>query len=204
MSAFWKRSAVPRPVATIGNPVLRATARELRPEEIGSEELDHLLEDLVATMHKEGGIGIAAPQVGVSVRAAVIEIELESERYPESPQFDLEVFLNPTVTVLDQTEQSYWEGCLSIPDLRGLVPRPRRVRVDYTDARGEAKSIEAEGFLATVLQHELDHLDGILFVDRVRDTTKLATIEDYRRYWLEQDPSGPHPAAEPTGGAERE
>lgn len=189
MSAFWKRSAVARPVATIGNPVLRETARELLPEEIGSEELEHLLEDLVATMHKEGGIGIAAPQVGVSVRAAVIEIESDSERYPESPEFDLEVFLNPTVTVIDETEQSYWEGCLSIPDLRGFVPRPRRVRVDYTDARGEEKSIEAEGFLATVLQHELDHLDGVLFIDRVRDTTKLATIEDYRRYWLEDEPS---------------
>jgi peptide deformylase len=155
-------------------------------------------------MHKEGGIGIAAPQVGVSVRAAVIEIESDSERYVDSPEFDLEVFLNPVVTVIDQTEQSYWEGCLSIPDLRGLVPRPRRVRVDYMGADGEARSIEAEGFLATVLQHELDHLDGVLFVDRVRDTTKLATIEDYRRFWLEEEPPRTLPAADSAGGSESE
>ena len=188
MSAFWKRSATPREVATIGNPVLRQVATEIPPDLIASEELENLIADMIATMRKEGGIGIAAPQIGVSVRAAVIEVERDSTRYPDSPVFDLEVLLNPRVTIVDENEQSYWEGCLSIPDLRGLVTRPRAVRVDYTDCEGRAKSIEVANFLATVFQHELDHLDGVLFIDRVRDTTKLATIEDYRRYWLEEAP----------------
>jgi len=188
MSAFWKRSATPREVATIGNPVLRQVAREIPADLIGSEELETLIADMIATMRKEGGIGIAAPQISVSVRAAVIEVERDSTRYPDSPVFDLEVLLNPRVTITDESEQSYWEGCLSIPDLRGLVTRPRAVRIDYTNCEGRAKSIEVEDFLATVFQHELDHLDGVLFIDRVRDTTKLATIEDYRRYWLEEAP----------------
>jgi peptide deformylase len=175
------------PVAKIGDPVLRASTRPVAADEIGSPDLCDLVDAMVATMDAEGGIGIAAPQVGVSVRLAVIEIPTDSKRYPDAEPFELEVFVNPVMTTIDETEQEYWEGCLSVPDLRGLVARPRAVRVDYQGIDGDSRSISAEGFLATVLQHELDHLDGVLFVDRVRDTTKLATIDEYRKHWLEAD-----------------
>jgi peptide deformylase len=172
-----------RPVVTIGNPVLRLVARDLEPHEIRSEGFRRLVEDMIETMHAEQGIGIAAPQIGESVQVAVIEIDEESARYPGQQPFDRSVFVNPRITVLDDAEQGFWEGCLSVPNLRGYVERPRRIRVDYLDAEGAPCSIEAEGFLATVFQHELDHLQGVLYVDRIRDMTKLATIDDYMRFW---------------------
>ncbi|HYB99785.1 MAG TPA: peptide deformylase [Candidatus Limnocylindrales bacterium] len=173
-----------RPVMTIGNPVLRKVARDLTPVEIRSDQTRALVEDMIDTMHHEEGIGIAAPQIGESVQLAIIQIDVDSNRYPDSPAFDLSVIINPRIRVLDRTEQGYWEGCLSVPNMRGEVWRPRKVRVDYLDLDAQPQSIEAEGFLATVFQHELDHLQGVLFLDRIRDTRKLATIDDYARYWL--------------------
>ena len=175
-----------RPLLTIGNPLLRVVARDLSPEEIRAPETRRLVDDMIDTMHHEAGIGLAAPQVGESVQVAVIEIDAESARYPGQKAFGLRVFVNPRITVLDPEEQGYWEGCLSVPNLRGFVERPRRIRVDYLDLDARERSIEAEGFLATVFQHELDHLQGVLYVDRIRDMTKLATIEDYLRYWREE------------------
>ena len=175
-----------REMMTIGNPVLRAPARPLEAEEIVSEEIQTLVEDMVDTMHELDGVGIAAPQVGESIQLAVVEIAVESSRYPDEEEFTLEVFINPRITVVDETEQGFWEGCLSVPNLRGYVERPRKVQVEYTRLDGDECVIVAEDFLATVLQHELDHLDGRLFLDRVRDTTKIATVEDYQRYWLEE------------------
>lgn len=175
-----------RVVSKIGDPVLRQVARELSAEEIGSRELRQLVEDMIDTMHAEEGIGIAAPQIGVSVQAAVVEIDESSRRYPGMGALAVTVFLNPRVVVLDEAEQSYWEGCLSVPDLRGVVHRPRRVRVDFVDLEGNRQRLEAQDFLATVLQHELDHLQGVLFVDRVRDTRQLATVEEYQRHWLDR------------------
>jgi peptide deformylase len=178
-----------RPLRTIGDPVLRTPAADVAPAFLRSPELDRLIADLVDTMRAEGGIGIAAPQIGESLRAAIIEIAPDSTRYPDMQPFPLTLFVNPCIHVLDATEQSFWEGCLSVPGLRGYVPRPRRVRVDYLNAKGAAESLTADGFLATVLQHELDHLDGVLFVDRVRDTTRLTTLENYARYWARRDDS---------------
>src|SRR5262249_2799265 len=129
-----KRSTDPmavRPVLTIGNPLLRQVARDLDLDEIRSEGLRSLVSDMIDTMHHEQGIGIAAPQIGESVQAAIIEIDSESSRYPDQEAFGLRVFLNPRVTVLDAGEQGFWEGCLSVPNLRGFVERPRRIRVDY-------------------------------------------------------------------------
>ena len=180
-----------RQVLQIGNPLLREPAREVATSELGSAALRLLVEDLVDTMQSAGGIGIAAPQIGMPVRAAVIEIDAASDRYPSSHAFPRLVMINPRITVVAEAEQGFWEGCLSVPNLRGLVFRPRRVHVDYFDIDGGAHTLDAEGFLATVFQHELDHLDGVLFVDRVKDTTRLATVENYLRYWLEttEDPA---------------
>jgi peptide deformylase len=174
-----------REVAHIGNPALRQAARALEPDEIRSPRIAALVDDMIDTMRALGGIGIAAPQVSEPVQVAIIEIAEGSTRYRAMTPAALTVLVNPRITVLDETEQGFWEGCLSVPDLRGLVHRPRKVRVDYLDLENRAHSIVAEDFLATVLQHELDHLHGILFIDKVRDTTKLATLADYERFWVD-------------------
>jgi peptide deformylase len=180
-----------REVATIGNPVLRGRARDIEADEIGSPALRELVIDMIDTMRHMDGIGLAAPQIGESLQLAVVELSLESERYPDMDSLPLTVFVNPRITVLDDTEQEFWEGCLSVPNLRGVVARPRAVRVDYLDLEGRPASITAEDFLATVLQHELDHLDGVLFLDRMTDMTRLATIEDFVRFWTEDEDSPP-------------
>lgn len=169
-------------VARMGHPVLREKARDVRPEEIGSPELERLIEDMIETMHEYGGIGLAAPQVHRSINMALIEFDESSERYPNQGAQPLAVFINPRITYLDQTIQGFWEGCLSVPELRGFVERPRKIRVDYLDRKGRPASLEAEGFLATVFQHELDHLAGVLYVDRIKDTRKLAFMDEFQRY----------------------
>lgn len=173
-----------RKVARMGHPVLRQVARDLTLDEIRSPETKRLVQDMIETMHEYGGIGLAAPQIHESIQLAVIEFSDESSRYPDMGAQPLSVFINPKITVLDATEQGFWEGCLSVPELRGLVHRPRKIRVDYLDLDAKWKSLEAEGFLATVFQHELDHLAGKLFIDRLKDTSKLAFSEEYQRYWL--------------------
>lgn len=171
-----------RKVARMGHPVLRKVARELTTKEIRSEETRRLIQDMIETMREYGGIGIAAPQVHESVQVALIEIPEDPDDAEEGQR--LTVFINPKIKVLDSTGQAFWEGCLSVPELRGLVVRPRKVEVSYLDREGNPKTIVGEGFLATVLQHELDHLQGVLFVDRIQDTKKLAFLDEYQKYFL--------------------
>jgi peptide deformylase len=173
-----------RKVARMGHPVLRQVARDLTPKEIQSQEIKRLIQDMIETMHEYGGIGLAAPQVHESIQLALIEFEEDNERYPDMGKQPLLVVINPKITVLDEEEQGFWEGCLSVPELRGLVYRPRKIKVDYLDENGKRKSKVAEDFVATVFQHELDHLAGKLFVDRMTDMTKFAFIEEYQRYLL--------------------
>ncbi|MGD8861882.1 MAG: peptide deformylase [Myxococcales bacterium] len=174
-----------RKVARMGHPILRQPTREVTPEEIRSPEMRRLVADMIETMHEYGGVGLAAPQVHESIRMAVLEVEGENERYPDpGEQQPLLVVWNARVTVLDPTPHGFWEGCLSVPGLRGYVERPSKVRVDFLDDRGEPRALEAEGFIATVFQHELDHLDGVLYVDKVADPTRLAFIEEYQRHHL--------------------
>jgi peptide deformylase len=171
----------------MGHPVLRQKARELTIGEIGAPETRRLIEDMVKTMREYSGIGLAAPQVHHSLQLALIEIAEENPRYPGQGTQGLTVFINPRITVLDEEEQGFWEGCLSVPELRGLVYRPRKVKVDYLDAAGNPQVFVAEDFLATVVQHELDHLDGRLYVDRIRDLSRFAFLDEYRRYWTPED-----------------
>ncbi len=178
-----------RKVARMGHPILRQKARELAPKELASPEIDRLIQDMVDTMHEYGGIGLAAPQIHEPLSLAIIEFGEDSARYPDMGSQPLSVFVNPKITVIDPKEQGYWEGCLSVPKLRGFVERPRKIQVDYLDRSGASRKIVAEGFLATVFQHELDHLDGTLFIDRIKDRTKLAFMEEYRRYWLPDEES---------------
>jgi peptide deformylase len=173
-----------RKVARLGHPVLRQVARDLSRVEILSEETRRLVADMVETMREYGGVGLAAPQVHESVRLAVIEVEALGERYKVDAAQPLIVFFNAKVSVLDPAAHGFWEGCLSVPGMRGYVERPRKIRVDYLDEKAQPQTIIAEDFVATVFQHELDHLDGVLYVDKLADNTRYAFIEEYQRYHL--------------------
>lgn len=166
-----------REIIKMGNPVLREIAEDFSPKEILSEETQSLVEDMWDSMEAAGGIGLAAPQIGISKQLAVIRLQEQSDRYPDMKDSEDFVIFNPKITILDKTEQGFWEGCLSIPGLRGYVERPRNIRVDYLDEDAKPKSIEIDEFLATVFQHEIDHLIGRLYVDRMKDITTL-TYED--------------------------
>jgi peptide deformylase len=166
----------------MGHPVLRRPADPLDPAVIGSEPLARLIADMIDTLHDYGGIGLAAPQIGEPLRLAIVEIPESGSRYGELEGMPLTVFINPEITVLDPETAGFWEGCLSVPGLRGFVERPQQIRVDYLDIAGEAQSLELAGFLATVFQHEFDHLDGKLYIDRITDTRLLAFEEEFMRY----------------------
>jgi peptide deformylase len=140
-------------------------------------------------LNDSGGIGLAAPQVDESVRLAIIEIPGGPSRYGEIESMPLTVFANPRIEVVEPAAAGYWEGCLSVPGLRGYVERPQFVRVTYQDLRGAKHVLELKGFLATVFQHEFDHLDGKLYIDRMTDPTKLMFEEEYLRYLSPDDTS---------------
>jgi|TARA_B100000287_G_C20506240_1_gene731185 peptide deformylase len=167
-----------RKVIKMGNPLLREVAKEFTKDEILSEDMQDLITDMWDTMYAYDGIGLAAPQIGLSRQLAVIHLEEDSERYPELVESKKFIIFNPSISVLDETKQEFWEGCLSVPGLRGPVSRPRKIKVDYLDENAKENSIELEDFLATVFQHELDHLFGKLFVDRMEDISLLAYEEE--------------------------
>ena len=171
-----------REVTRMGNPILRKESEDLTPKEILSAETKELLQDMYDTMKEESGIGIAAPQIGVSKKVALIAVPEESERYPEAEESPILYIFNPKITVLDDELQGFWEGCLSVPGLRGFVERPRKVQIDFLDINANHQSIVIEGFLATVFQHELDHLFGKLYVDRISDMSKLTFNEEFSKY----------------------
>lgn len=171
-----------REVIRMGHPSLRQPAAEYPLDQIGSPAFSTLIEDMRETLHAYGGIGLAAPQIDVGFRIAVIEIENTQTRYGELAHTPFSVYVNPSITVLADDQAGYWEGCLSVPGMMGYVERPQHIRVDYLDAEGRPASCEAQGFLATVFQHEFDHLDGILYVDRIRDHARFAFEDEYLKY----------------------
>lgn len=171
----------------MGNPILRIEAENILPHEFNTVDLKNLICDLTDSMNHYGGIGIAAPQIGVSKKIAVIELKPDNERYEIKDGFPFTVFINPKLTILDQTLQGYWEGCLSVPGLRGFVERPKSVKIEYQNENGEKKELIAHEFLATVIQHELDHLFGQLYIDRLKDLTKLSYNEEYIQFHQKQE-----------------
>jgi peptide deformylase len=166
----------------MGHPTLRKPARRLEARELASPEMGRLVHDMIDTLNDAGGIGLAAPQIDEPVRLAIIEIDGGTSRYGEIPAMPLTVFVNPTIEIVDPKAAGYWEGCLSVPGLRGWVERSQFVRVSYQDLSGKKHVLELKGFLATVFQHEFDHLDGKLYIDRMTDPTKLVFEEEYLRY----------------------
>lgn len=169
----------------MGHPTLRRVAQEVPVADLASARLRDLIADLVETLHDAGGIGLAAPQIGASVRVAIVEIR-ESSAGGMQP-LPLTVCVNPTVEVRDPATAGYWEGCLSVPGLRGYVERPQHIRISFFDQLGRRRSMVAKGFLATVFQHEFDHLDGKLYIDRVSDPRKLAFEEEFIRHVVPQE-----------------
>jgi peptide deformylase len=176
--SFFKGKTMIRPICRMGNPVLRVPATKITKEMLKSDDFTRLLVDMKDSMDHYGGIGIAAPQIGVGLQVALIELNGPS-RYGQEIKLALTAFINPVIEYLTEEEQGFWEGCLSVPGLRGFVERPRKIRVTYWDKEGNIQVMEAEGFLATVLQHELDHLHGKLYIDRIKDLTKLSYQEEY-------------------------
>ncbi|MEW6057675.1 MAG: peptide deformylase [Bdellovibrionota bacterium] len=171
-------------VARMGHPILRRAAEPVSSKEIMKPEFQRFIDDMIETMHEYDGIGLAAPQVHRSIRVSVIEIQDNNPRYPDKKNSGLHVFINPEVTILSKEMGTYWEGCLSVPGLRGLVARPNKIKVKYFDRDAKPQEILGEGFLATVLQHEFDHLDGKLYVDKLVDSSKFVFEQEFDKYWL--------------------
>jgi peptide deformylase len=171
-----------RPIVTVGDPVLRERAREIMPEELRSPAVQGLIDDMIATMRDAGGAGLAANQVGELVRVAVAEVGGNHPRYPYKPPIPLTVFVNPVIEPVGEETVEINEGCLSVPDLRGTVDRYLTVRVRYLDRDGNPRGDIRRGLTAGTFQHEVDHLDGILFLDRVRDPTTFTTWEQFDRH----------------------
>lgn len=176
----------------MGHPHLRRVAQPLPTTEIGSAAFTRLLADMRDTLRDYGGVGLAAPQIDEPVRVAIIELGEAPSRYGDVPHVPLTTFINPTIEVLDDASEGFWEGCLSVPGLRGYVSRPQHVRVRYLDVDGAAQEMTLQGFPATVVQHEFDHLDGRLYVDLIKDTRMLifeGELDRHRSFW-EQHQTG--------------
>jgi peptide deformylase len=172
-----------RTIVRMGNPVLRARAEEIAAARLGTRFLRDLGRDLLRTMFEDNGVGLAAPQVGAGVRVFAYYVPGEGDRDEVAPR----VVVNPVIRLLGEPTELGWEGCLSIPGLRGMVPRHREIEVSAVDTEGNPVTFSAEGFHARVIQHEHDHLDGILFLDRMADMSSLMFEEEWEQYAKEKD-----------------
>lgn len=175
------RSMTIRKIATIGHPVLRQKARPVTRAELESPEMQGFIDDLIETMRDANGAGLAANQVYEPVQICVIEVG-DNPRYPYKPKIPLTVLVNPEIELLGDETFDNFEGCLSVPDLRGVVPRHVRIRVRAWDRHGQPIDQVVEGLSAGTYQHECDHLQGRLFLDGVRDTTTLCTWKEFERH----------------------
>lgn len=165
----------------MGHPLLNQRAAPV--DEFNTPELDGLVEDMLDTMQAQDGAGLAAPQIGISKRVVVFGFD-QNPRYRDAPAVPRTILINPAIKPLDATLEDGWEGCLSVPGMRGIVPRYRAIEYRGFDAAGEAICVQAEGFHARVVQHECDHLDGILYPQRIRDFTHFGFIDELARAGL--------------------
>jgi len=167
------------PVAKVGNPVLRRVAEPVDPAEINSRAFQQFLDDMIETMHEEEGIGLAAPQVSRSQQVVVMEC-------PGENGFPQTILINPSILYYGPHQAEMWEGCLSVDGLRGKVTRPSMVRVRALDRKGASVEFDASGLYAVCIQHELDHLNGKLFLDRMTDLSTLTQLEEFDKYWRQE------------------
>ena len=165
-----------REILKMGDPRLLRIAPPVPEHLFGSQELQALIDDMFDTMHSVGGVGLAAPQIGVDLQLVIFGFE-HSERYPQAEAVPRTILLNPLITPLTPTLEGGWEGCLSVPGLRGFVERPQRIRYEGFDPQGQPIQRMAEGFHARVVQHECDHLIGRLYPSRITDYSKFGFTE---------------------------
>ncbi len=179
-------------IVQAGEPVLRRKARELTPGDVRGRETQQLIEWMRDTMHDAPGVGLAAPQIGLDLQLAVVE---DKPEYTKDARADFlkeherkpvpfHVIINPEITLLGDSDIEFFEGCLSLAGFTALVPRARRVKVECLDHNGQAKIIEAAGWYARILQHEIDHLHGTLYLDRMRARTFMS-VDNFNRHWKE-------------------
>jgi peptide deformylase len=170
-------------VARLGHPVLRKVTEQVTAGELRSQAVQQFIDDMIVTMKEYDGVGLAADQVHESKQIAVLEVA-SNPRYPNKSDVPLTVLVNPKITPLSEEMEEDWEGCLSVPDMRGLVPRFKTIRVEAWDRKGKALDFVAEDFHARVIQHEFDHLNGKVYLDRMRDLSTLSFLTEYARYWM--------------------
>ena len=171
-------------VARLGHPVIRTPARAVPKETIASPAMQRFIDDMIETMREYDGVGLAAPQVHVSQQVAVIEVT-ENRRYPGEGPIPLTVLINPKILTASKKLLVEWEGCLSVNDFRGQVPRAESLDVEAYNRKGEKAKFTAHGFFARVIQHECDHLAGTVFLDRMPDLSTLTHLQEFARYWQE-------------------
>lgn len=167
----------------MGHPVLRTKARALDRAEVKSPVVQQLIDDMIDTMFEYHGVGLAAPQIHESLRVFVASLSDSDDDADADGDAEPLVVINPEITIVGAETVEDWEGCLSIPDIRGRVPRPRAVKLRALNRKGERIEVNAKDYSARVLQHEFDHLDGVLFFDRMRSLESLTFLEEYGRYW---------------------
>lgn len=171
-----------RKVAVMGHPVLRQAAKPVPPAEIASPKIQNLINDMYETMFEYDGRGLAAPQVHESLQIVVMLNDFDPEKEPA-----LVCLINPVIKPATSEQSGFWEGCLSVPGLRGWVERPNRITLEALDRQGKPIRREIDGFEATVIQHECDHLLGKLYIDRMTDLTKLGFNKEFGRFMAPKD-----------------
>jgi peptide deformylase len=183
-------------IVEVGNPILRRAARALSPPQIRSSEIRRLIEDMRAVMHDAPGVGLAAPQVGHSIQLAVIEdraqyhkdITPEQLAAKERQMVPFQVLINPRIVWQSEETREFFEGCLSLPGYTAIVRRARSVKVEFLDGEGNARSVDAKGWYARILQHEVDHLHGSLYIDRM-ETRSFASLDNFSEFWKNVSPA---------------
>ena len=172
-------------VARLGHPILRTETKSLDMSEIELPETQRFIDDMIETMREYDGVGLAATQVHVAKQIAVIEVN-GNPRYPDMASVPLTVLINPRITKRSKKYAEGWEGCLSIPDMRGAVPRNQSLSCEALDREGKPLKVEAKNFFARVIQHECDHLQGGVYVDRMPNLKTLTFLDEWSRYWVKE------------------
>jgi len=170
-------------VTRLGHPVLREVAKDISAKNLKTPTMQKFIDDMIETMKEYDGVGLAADQVFTSLQVAVLEVA-DNPRYPNKAKMPLTVLVNPKITPLSDEMEEDWEGCLSVPDLRGRVRRYKSIHVHALDRHGKKLDFVAHDFHARVIQHEFDHLNGKVYLDRMRDFTTLSFLQEFARYWI--------------------
>lgn len=169
-----------RKILTVGTPSLRERSEEVTKSQIRSPMMRRLVRDMTDTLSEAKGIGLAAPQIGEQLRVVLFDVPEDNGYVEGGESLARTICINPVVTVLDGPIAGYWEGCLSVPGKRGYVERPQHIRLEFMDLAANSRSMEFDGFLSTVCQHEIDHLDGVLYIDRVKEPDLLVSEAEFK------------------------